>query len=96
MREVVSLIDIRGFGQADVACFTARVLGIPCATDFEVQLRAAVAHGDYDPILLSLIMGSGGIEEGLEGLENLLVELLYGRDVLRRNVIVDAKLGGNG
>ena len=72
MREVVTPINIRGSGQADVAGFSKGVLGGIDAPNFDVELRATVAGAD----------DNGLARELAEGFEDLFAELLEGRDVL--------------
>ena len=86
MREVVTPINIRGSGQADVAGFAKGVLGGIDASNLEVELWASVAGADDNRLARELP----------EGFEDFFAELLEGRDVLRWNAIVDAKLGGSG
>ena len=85
MREVVTPINIRGSGQADVAGFAKGVLGGIDASNLEVELRASVAAGDDNRLLC----------EGSEGFEDLFAELLQSWDVLRGYAIVNA-IGGCG
>ena len=73
--------------QADVSSFAQGVLGCIGSANLDVELVAAVAGGDDD----------GATNEGAEGLQYLLAELLKDRDVLRRYAIVNAmSLGSSG
>ena len=71
---------------ADVTGFAKGVLWGIDASNLDVELWATVAAGDDD----------GLAREGSEGFEDLFAQLLEGRDVLWRNAVVDAKLGGSG
>ena len=74
--------SVGGERQTDVGSFAQGVLGGVGATNFNVELVAAVAGGDDD----------GAADEGAKGFEDYLAELLQNRNVLRRNRVVDSVL----
>lgn len=76
---------VGGEGQLEVGSFAQGVLGGVGATNLDVELVAAVAGGDDD----------GATNEGAEGFEDLLAELLKDRDKLRRYTVVNTVLLGS-
>jgi hypothetical protein len=73
---------IRGERQLDVSSFAESMLGSISTSDFNVQLITTIAGRDDNWLA----------DEGAEGLEDFLAELLEDRNKLRRNSIVNVVL----